>query len=50
MNFGKYNQNAPTFNIVTNADVTYLTSPVFDKVNWLNHGISTRLGGVSEGF
>lgn len=50
MNFGKHNQNAPTFNIVTNADVTYLTSPVFDKVNWLNHGISTRLGGVSEGF
>lgn len=29
--------------------VSYVTFPVFDKVPWLGHGFSTRLGGVSLG-
>jgi len=34
---------------VTKDGVTYLTSPLFDGLSWLNHGMSTRLGGVSSG-
>lgn len=29
--------------------VVYFTSPLFEKISWLSHGISTRHGGVSTG-
>ena len=37
-------------NLVEKNSVVYLTSPLFDKIDWLRNGVSTRLGGVSEGF
>ena len=30
-------------------EILYFTSPLLDQLDWLKHGISTRLGGVSEG-
>lgn len=29
--------------------ITYLTSPLYNNIPWINHGMSTRLGGVSQG-
>ncbi len=37
-------------NIVTSGDVTYLTSSLLSRLDWLKHGVSTRKGGVSEDF
>lgn len=36
--------------IINSGDVTYLTSSILSKLDWVQHGISTRKGGVSEGF
>ena len=30
-------------------EILYFTSALFDQLDWLKHGISTRVGGVSEG-
>ena len=48
--FKWYSDNDPKLNVNCSNDVVYLTSPLLENVSWLNHGISTRLGGVSEGF
>lgn len=45
-----YSDKNQNLNVVKNGEVVYLTSPLFDKLDWLNNGISTRLGGVSQGF
>lgn len=37
-------------NVVEKEEVVYLSSPLFNNLNWLNNGISTRLGGVSKDF
>ncbi len=37
-------------NVHNNDGVLYLTFPSFDNCGILNHGISTRIGGVSEGY
>lgn len=36
--------------IKTEGEVTYLESSLLNSLEWLNHGISTRKGGVSEDF
>lgn len=36
--------------IKTEDEVTYLESSLLNSLEWLNHGISTRKGGVSEDF
>ena len=36
-------------NIHKSGDVVYLSSPLYDGVDWLNNGFSTRIGGVSKG-
>ena len=33
-----------------NGDVPWLAYPVFENMEFLIHGFSTRLGGVSEGY
>ena len=40
------NISTDIFNVNTKGDVTYLTIPNFN----VRHGISTRFGGVSEGY
>ena len=47
--FKWYNESDSKLNIKCKGDVVYLTSPLFDNLGWLNHGMSTRLGGVSDG-
>lgn len=47
--FKWYNESKPKLNVIKNEDMVYLTSPIFENVDWLNHGFSTRLGGVSDG-
>lgn len=37
-------------NIYNNDGVLYLTFPSFEKCGAVKHGISTRIGGVSEGY
>lgn len=48
--FKWYSENEDKFNINNKGGVVFLTSPLFDRITWLNSGISTRIGGVSEGF
>lgn len=36
--------------IETRNDVSYLVYPAWENQNWIRHGFSTRLGGVSEGI
>ena len=43
-------EQIPKLNIKKNEGVTFLTYPAFEDVEWLVHGFSTRLGGVSEGI
>ena len=50
MNDFKWYTNERHLTLKESAGVTYLSSPIFDELNWLNSGFSTRLGGVSEGF
>lgn len=49
MHIKKYDSNNKSLTVNTSGDVVYLTSPVFDGLDFINHGMSTRLGGVSEG-
>ena len=44
-----HNEQQPKMKINENNGVTYLTWPVIDKMPWICHGFSTRLGGVSQG-
>ena len=43
-----HNEQQPKMKINENNGVTYLTWPVIDKMPWICHGFSTRLGGVSQ--
>lgn len=47
--FKWFSENNKKLNVITKGDVTYLSSPIFDDVSWINSGFSTRLGGVSDG-
>jgi len=38
------------FNINKKGDVKFITIPFFEKTGLVNHGFSTRLGGVSKGI
>lgn len=42
----KYSRNTTKLHIKDN--VPFLTFPALDKINWLNNGFSTKLGGVSK--
>lgn len=46
--FNWYSDNKK-LNIHKSGDVVYLSSPLYDKIDWLNNGFSTRIGGVSKG-
>ena len=43
-------EQIPKMNVKNNKDVTFLTYPAYEEMNWLVHGFSTRFGGVSRGF
>ena len=43
-------EQIPKMNVKNNKDVTFLTYPAYEEMNWLVHGFSTRLGGVSRGI
>ena len=43
-------EQIPNLNIKKNEGVTFLTYPAFEDMEWLVHGFSTRLGGVSQGI
>jgi len=47
--FKWYKDNDPKLNVNSKNEVVWLTSPLLESVDWLNHGMSTRIGGVSEG-
>lgn len=47
--FKWFSENDNKLNVITKGEVTYLSSPIFDNLSWINSGFSTRLGGVSEG-
>lgn len=38
------------YNIVKKGEVSFITFPVFESLDWLVHGFSTRLGGISKGY
>ena len=40
----------PEMNVKNNKGVTFLTYPAFEDMDWVVHGFSTRLGGVSQGI
>lgn len=40
----------PEMNVKHNKGVTFLTYPAFEDMDWVVHGFSTRLGGVSQGI
>ena len=44
-----HNEQQPKMKINEKNGVTYLTWPAIDKMPWICHGFSTRLGGVSQG-
>ncbi len=44
-----HNPEGPKLNIRENKGVVYLTAPIFERLPWINHGMSTRIGGVSGG-
>ena len=39
-------EQIPKMNVKNNKDVTFLTYPAYEEMNWLVHGFSTRFGGV----
>ena len=43
-------EQLPKMNVRNDKGVTFLTYPVFEEMNWMVHGFSTRLGGVSQGI
>lgn len=43
-------EELPRMNVRNNKGVTFLSYPVFDDMDWIVHGFSTRLGGVSQGI
>lgn len=46
----KYKNNEKVFEEVVNNQVPFLQYPLFEESGIVNHGVSTRLGGVSEGI
>lgn len=47
--FKWYNSKEERLNVNKSGDVVYLSSPLYDKLAFINNGMSTRLGGVSTG-
>lgn len=45
----KWYSDKKNMNVIEKGDVVYLSSPIYDNLSWLNNGVSTRLGGVSNG-
>ena len=45
----KRKYNNPVIRDRIENDVRYFTFPILDTEDWIVHGFSTRLGGVSEG-
>ncbi len=45
-----YKNQDPVFEECTDGQVPFLRYPLLEKEGLVNHGISTRLGGVSEGY
>ena len=43
-------EQLPKMNVRNDKGVTFLTYPVFEEMDWMVHGFSTRLGGVSQGI
>lgn len=43
-------EELPRMNVRNNKGVTFLSYPVFGDMDWIVHGFSTRLGGVSQGI
>ena len=43
-------EQIPKMNVKNNKDVTFLTYPAYEEMNWLVHGFSTRFGGMSRGI
>ena len=37
-------EQIPKMNVKNNKDVTFLTYPAYEEMNWLVHGFSTRFG------
>lgn len=46
----KYKNEEHIFDECISAGVPFLKYPILEKEGLVEHGISTRLGGVSEGF
>ncbi|HPU57952.1 MAG TPA: laccase domain-containing protein, partial [Candidatus Avimonas sp.] len=44
------NLKSNTLNVNEKDGVVYLTFPAFEKLPFIRHGFSTRLGGVSKGI
>lgn len=47
--FKWYSNDDNKLSVVSKGEITYLTSPLYNDLSWLNSGFSTRLGGVSDG-
>ena len=45
----KTENDAVQLKVHVNGELMYLTAPLLDRFDWLRHGFSTRLGGVSTG-
>lgn len=48
--FKWHNDSCPKLNKITKGEVVYFTSPLYDDLPFVNNGMSTRLGGISEDF
>lgn len=46
----QYKDSRPVFHERTSSDVLYLEYPLLTDTGVVNHGVSTRIGGVSEGI
>lgn len=44
-----YDDKAKKLKVNKSGDVVYLTSPLYEGIDFVNHGMSTRIGGVSDG-
>lgn len=45
----KWKNTEPDMTLNRKEDLVWLSYPKFDQIDWIIHGFSTRLGGVSEG-
>ena len=44
-----YNKDGQGARLVKKGEVVYISFPKYEKLNFIRHGFSTRLGGVSQG-